>query len=269
MSTRKEPREYSSNPSTMRVRARKARLSDHQRELEQSKAADSKAVTRAWKIRASEDTFKMASPEDQKTILDKVEKEVMERRRHRGIDSASKISNFVRRKNSRATDSPSADSPSADSPPADSPSAVLVSPTATGPVAGAPAEVPMGITHEAVSFGPLRLPNRQGPYAYFPHHNEADGQQFGSGQSPLPSFYTDQTNGDNGAPPLPRMLPGYGAFDPLPIPSDVQADLAASRNQIAQLKGQVDALTHNLDMARAMVADLEARIEKMDHRMSW
>ncbi|XXG98826.1 hypothetical protein Hte_005156 [Hypoxylon texense] len=53
-------REYSSNPNTMRVRARKARLTDYQRELEQSKAADSKAVTRAWKIRANEDTFKMA-----------------------------------------------------------------------------------------------------------------------------------------------------------------------------------------------------------------
>jgi hypothetical protein len=76
----KRPEEYSKNPNTIRARKRKAGLSAYQRETEQAKASDTKAITRAWKLCVETDTYKMANAEERKTILESVENEVMERR---------------------------------------------------------------------------------------------------------------------------------------------------------------------------------------------
>jgi hypothetical protein len=78
--TLKKPEEYSTNPNTVRARKRKAALSDYQREVEQAKASDAKAVTRAWKLRLLTDTYKMSSDGERKMILANVEAEVMDRR---------------------------------------------------------------------------------------------------------------------------------------------------------------------------------------------
>lgn len=76
----KKPEEYSKNPNTIRARARKARLDPYQREVEQGKAGDRKAVSRAWKIWIESEEYKAASPQGRKAILVKVEQDVMERR---------------------------------------------------------------------------------------------------------------------------------------------------------------------------------------------
>ncbi|KAK8070554.1 hypothetical protein PG997_010757 [Apiospora hydei] len=95
----KRPEEYSTNPNTIRARRRKARLSPYSKEVEQAKASDSKAVTRAWKQRVETDTYKMSSEDERKTILENVEKEVMDRRdrRQKGLDSETKIGRFMHR----------------------------------------------------------------------------------------------------------------------------------------------------------------------------
>ncbi|KAI1778717.1 hypothetical protein F4818DRAFT_437526 [Hypoxylon cercidicola] len=261
---KKKPWEYSTNKNTLRVRARRARLTDYQREFEQAKASDSKAVTRAWKLEADTDTFKMASAKDQKIILQKVEREVMERRRYRGLDTETKVSRFMQRNNGPAIHSPPA---------------TIASPApATDPAA----EVPADATHNAVPFGPF-LPYEDPPE--FAHHDDEDeGQRFDSGISPSPSFHVDQTDGHSHLLPVPQTFRGYGGFDTLPLSSnapvqrnlvaapvvnaDIQADLDTSRNQILHLKSQVDALTQDLVTARATITALEARMEMMDSRMT-
>ena len=77
---KKLPEEYSTNPNTIRARKRKARLSPLSKEVEQAKASDAKALTRAWKQRFDTETYKMASEEERKTILASCEEEVMNRR---------------------------------------------------------------------------------------------------------------------------------------------------------------------------------------------
>ncbi|KAK8023706.1 hypothetical protein PG993_011772 [Apiospora rasikravindrae] len=98
----KRPEEYSTNPNTIRARRRKARLSPYSKEVEQAKASDSKAVTRAWKQRVETDAWKMSSSDERKIILETVEKEVMDRRdrRQKGLDSESKIGRFMHRMHS-------------------------------------------------------------------------------------------------------------------------------------------------------------------------
>ncbi|KAI1505844.1 hypothetical protein F5X99DRAFT_427752 [Biscogniauxia marginata] len=78
MAPRKAPWEYSTNKNAVRARARKSKLTDYQRTVEQAKRSDTKAVSRAWKS---------------------VETEVMGRRRQKGIDAGSKIDRFMQRIN--------------------------------------------------------------------------------------------------------------------------------------------------------------------------
>ncbi|KAI8631602.1 hypothetical protein F5Y19DRAFT_399759 [Xylariaceae sp. FL1651] len=88
---RKASGEYSTNPNTMRVRARNARLTPYQRGVEAAKANDLKAVSLAWKERIDTETYQMSSESRRKLILEEVEKKVMERRRQKKIDADSKI----------------------------------------------------------------------------------------------------------------------------------------------------------------------------------
>lgn len=76
----KKPEEYSKNPNTIRARARKARLDPYTREVEQAKASDSKAVTRAWNIHTRTEAYRDATQNVRETMLQQVEKEVMDRR---------------------------------------------------------------------------------------------------------------------------------------------------------------------------------------------
>ncbi|KAH8198169.1 hypothetical protein TruAng_007650 [Truncatella angustata] len=102
----KRPEDYSKNPNTIRARARKARLDPFTREIEQAKASDSKAVTRAWKLRIKTDEYKDASPNVRKAMLEETESEVMERRKSRGYDADSKIDRFRRINGAAVSGSP-------------------------------------------------------------------------------------------------------------------------------------------------------------------
>ncbi|TGJ79253.1 hypothetical protein E0Z10_g9514 [Xylaria hypoxylon] len=88
----KAPHEYSTNPSTLRVRRRNATLTPYRREVERAKSNDLKAVSAAWKERVKTETYLAAPEHKKKKILEEVEKEVMDRRRRRKIDTDSKIS---------------------------------------------------------------------------------------------------------------------------------------------------------------------------------
>ncbi|KAI0808792.1 hypothetical protein GGR55DRAFT_185230 [Xylaria sp. FL0064] len=88
---RKAPEEYSTNPNTMRVRARNAKLPPYQLEIERAKANDQKAVVSAWKFHTNNESFREAPEAQRKKTLDEVERKVLERRRRRGIDANTKI----------------------------------------------------------------------------------------------------------------------------------------------------------------------------------
>ncbi|KAI1841441.1 hypothetical protein JX266_012370 [Neoarthrinium moseri] len=111
----KKPGEYSKNPNTIRARARKARLTPFRREIEQAKASDSKAITRAWKIRTETEAYKMASAGDRKAILEKVEHDVMQRRREKGYDAETKINRFLQQHGSDIDSSAAPSTPTMDS----------------------------------------------------------------------------------------------------------------------------------------------------------
>ncbi|KAF2967039.1 hypothetical protein GQX73_g6547 [Xylaria multiplex] len=89
--TRKAPDEYSTNPNTVRVRQRNAKLTPYRRDVERAKGNDLKAVSSAWKERVKSETYEAASEHMKKKILEEVEQQVMERRRLKGIDAGSKI----------------------------------------------------------------------------------------------------------------------------------------------------------------------------------
>lgn len=76
----KKPEEYSKNPNTIRARARKARLDPYTREVEQAKASDSKAVTRAWNLHSQSEKYRNGTAAVRKAMLAEVEEEVMQRR---------------------------------------------------------------------------------------------------------------------------------------------------------------------------------------------
>ncbi|KAI1127236.1 hypothetical protein F5Y10DRAFT_293039 [Nemania abortiva] len=88
---RKAPHEYSTNPNTIRVRERNAKLTPYRLAVERAKSNDLKAVSTAWKERVNSETFQAASEPKKQKILEEVEKEVMDRRRRKGIDAESKI----------------------------------------------------------------------------------------------------------------------------------------------------------------------------------
>lgn len=88
---RKAPHEYSTNPNTLRVRARNAKLSPYRRAVERARSNDLKAVSKAWKEQIGDEAFAAASTSAKKKILEEVEREVMERRRRKGIDADSRV----------------------------------------------------------------------------------------------------------------------------------------------------------------------------------
>ncbi|KAI0111141.1 hypothetical protein GGR51DRAFT_569207 [Nemania sp. FL0031] len=88
---RKAPHEYSTNANTIRVRERNAKLNPYRRAVERAKSNDLKAVSVAWKQRTDSESFQAASESEKKRILENVEKEIMDRRRRKKIDYASKV----------------------------------------------------------------------------------------------------------------------------------------------------------------------------------
>ncbi|KAI1391744.1 uncharacterized protein F4822DRAFT_104431 [Hypoxylon trugodes] len=284
---RKNPSEYSTNPNTQRARIRKAGLSEYQRQLEQAKASDSKAVTRAWKIRAETNAFKVATKDQQEAVLESVEQEVLERRRQKGLDAGTKMSRFMEKvgssNNGNAVASPG--------------SAPLAS---QSPVASA--NVGTGIS-ELVVFGP-----HPGPPATFEsflgyqetpifstRHNIGDGSgidNYNDRPGPIPtidraeSLQIREANIHN--PFLPNRESHHGYMNPqqglIPVSNNIQfqqdlaaagttnagleADLNLNRDRIEDLKHQINVLNRDLAIAQSNIAALETRMGLMNSIMA-
>ncbi|KAI0405492.1 hypothetical protein F4802DRAFT_597050 [Xylaria palmicola] len=88
---RKEPREYSNNPNTVRARLRLASLPPYRLAVERARSNDMKAVSCAWKERTKTESFMAASKSRKKRILEQVERQIMDRRRRKKIDYDSKV----------------------------------------------------------------------------------------------------------------------------------------------------------------------------------
>ncbi|KAI0018024.1 hypothetical protein F4780DRAFT_781728 [Xylariomycetidae sp. FL0641] len=87
-------RPLSTNPHTLRSRRRRARLGAEQLARESAKASDLKAVARVWKARAQDPAYRAAAPAERKAMLDALERDVLARRKARGIDAEAKIRAF-------------------------------------------------------------------------------------------------------------------------------------------------------------------------------
>ncbi|KAK8074164.1 hypothetical protein PG994_005063 [Apiospora phragmitis] len=234
----KLPEEYSTNPNTIRARRRKARLSPYSKEVEQAKASDSKAVTRAWKQRVDTDRYKMSSEDDRKTILENVEKEVMDRRREKGLDADTKISRFMHRMHSNG---PSPFDPALHN----------------GPVAPMQASANRYATPgSAMPFVMSSVEGRAATEAPFPQHPMG---------LPPPRLIHPSGLGYYQYPNEQEASP-YG--------SNMQAELAHeapnsanTAKQIANLEKIVRGLSDDLAVAKSTIRAQEDRLEDMTNRM--
>ncbi|KAI0010838.1 hypothetical protein F4779DRAFT_276432 [Xylariaceae sp. FL0662B] len=296
MSTRrrKAPWEYSTNRNTIRARARKSRLTPYQREVEQAKASDQKAVTRAWKMRVETETFKMANEDDRKLILDNVEKEVMDRRRQKGLDADTKIARFMQRMMHGAAH-PNGKSPSPAGTELSDPDLTITTTTPTSATRGlAPAPSPSIPTPSFRSLPDYPVPpSIYPPYPHAHHHHHSQNSNI-ENKYPVTSYHLDQNDGPHhNLRPIPQIQHDYPDEPLQPSASgpstahayvqappyrdlaaadqtnaDLQAELGVSRDHIRDLKRQVDVLNTDLSAARSSVAALEARLREVDSRVA-
>ncbi|KAI1073550.1 hypothetical protein F5B20DRAFT_501725 [Whalleya microplaca] len=290
---RKEPWEYSTNRNTIRARARKSRLTPYQREVEQAKASDQKAVTRAWKMRVETETFKMSNEDERKRILDNVEKEVMDRRRQKGLDADTKIGRFMQRMNGAAPANGKSPSPAGTQ--ASDPDTTLTPPSARG-LALAPS--PNVSTASTQSFRPIHDYAVPPPMSVFPqqHHHQYHnynhhGHQNINNENRQPLYQLDPNQGPHCTRPMPQIQHDYPDEPLQPIPAvpvsspahnqlqrdlaaanlanaDLRTELGVSREHIQDLRQQVDGLNNDLAVARSSVVALEARMREVDGRIA-
>ncbi|CAJ2503357.1 Uu.00g107510.m01.CDS01 [Anthostomella pinea] len=229
--SRKASWEYSKNKNTIRARARNSRLSEYQRTVEQAKAADSKAVTRAWKARTDTETFKMANENKRNFILGDVEKDVMDRRRRQKIDANSKIARFMER---YAVPPPQQGQQRA-------PIAIMAPPGFSS-FAQPSSESPRSTPGPAL---PYVLPSIEGAASEPPYGHI-------SYQQPLPSI--PELQRDQAASGMPFV--------------NLKNELNVTRGQVEDLKRQVDALNNDLTVTKSSVIAQEARMERLDRRLN-
>ncbi|KAK8005003.1 hypothetical protein PG990_011040 [Apiospora arundinis] len=249
----KRPEEYSTNPNTIRARRRKARLSPYSKEVEQAKASDSKAVTRAWKQRIETDAYKMSSPNERKLVLEEVEKEVMDRRRSKGLDADTKIDRFMHRMHNNG---PNPLDPSLRTPTPMQPVANMHSRYAT-PGSAMPyvmssvesragTEVPFAPPHPlGHAPGPRHIhPSGLGFYHYPPEH-EASPYAHGNMQHAQELAAAAHEAAKNAA----------------------SSNGNADNKELAELKKLVKGLSDDLAIAKATIRAQEERLEGMAERM--
>ncbi|KAK7917527.1 hypothetical protein PG985_011135 [Apiospora marii] len=242
----KLPEEYSTNPNTIRARRRKARLSPFSKEVEQAKASDSKAVTRAWKQHADTDTYKMSSEDERKSILENVEKEVMDRRRQKGLDADTKIGRFMNRMHSNG---PSPVDPSLNG--------IHSPPTPMQPIAHMHAGTNRYATPGSVM--PYAVPSVEGRAA-----TEAPFAQQPLGPPPPRHIHPSGLGFYHYSPHEQEASP-YGNMQ-----AELAQDAAKSANmakQIANLEKLVKGLSDDLAVAKSTIRAQEDRMEDMANRM--
>ncbi|RYP41348.1 hypothetical protein DL767_001105 [Monosporascus sp. MG133] len=270
----KNPQDYSTNPNTVRARLRKARLDPFRRVKEQALAQDSKAVNRAIKIRSDTESFLMADQITRRAILEEVEKEVLERRRARGCDAASKIKRFQESAAANAEGASSGGSVDGtdDTDGATGAVAVTDTPPATpgslfGPATHLPSDIPgtpvsmaaLGSSLAVMgssSFAPMPIPHLQ--THSFPHDDRAS-------MVPEISIYDHHGNYDDASQSstITQQLQRGIASDAMNI-INIQSQLTAVLSEFEGLKRHVEALNDHLVAAKSSIVAQDARLHRIE-----
>ncbi|KAI1407917.1 hypothetical protein F5Y13DRAFT_205594 [Hypoxylon sp. FL1857] len=237
---RKKEWEYSTNKNTIRARQRKARLNPYQRETEQAKAADHKSVTRALKIHSNTDTFKMATDDERKMLLESIKQEVMEQRKKKGIDAESKERQFIARQKASINGLGSPPTP-------DSLASYPTMPSAgVGPAIAAPVPVP--------GYGLVPFSNYQGSHMAINQHmygNDVGTNGYGGyGSDVVVNTPSSQHN-----------LLQQGTYEN--NPSDPAA--LDQKPRIELLEEEVTKLKEQLATTKREVEELKASMQLMGH----
>ncbi|RYP69302.1 hypothetical protein DL771_006177 [Monosporascus sp. 5C6A] len=266
--------DYSTNPNTVRARLRKARLDPFTRVKEQALAQDSKAVNRAIKIRSDTESFLMADPITRRAILEDVEKEVLERRRARGCDAASKIKQF---QESAAANTEGASSGGSvdgtdetdgatggvavpDTSPATPGSLFGPATHLSGDIPGTPASMAAMGSSMAVmgsaSFAPMPLPHLQS------HPFSHDGRASMIQEISFPDGYGNY-NDANQSSTITQQLQRDIASNAISI-ANTQSQLTAVLSEFEGLKRHVQALTNDLVAAKSSIVAQDARLHRIE-----
>ncbi|RYO91606.1 hypothetical protein DL766_001704 [Monosporascus sp. MC13-8B] len=269
----KNPQDYSTNPNTVRARLRKARLDPFTRVKEQALAQDSKAVNRAIKIRSDTESFLVADPNTRRAILEDVEKEVLERRRARGCDAASKIKKFQGGVAANAEGASSGGSVEGDDDTDDATPAGIVTDThlrtpsslfgsvfhPSGDIPGTPASMAAKDSSMVVmgssSFTPMVIPQMQSHS--FSHEGKASMVQI--------SFHDHHGdyNDASQSSAITQQFQKDTAPDAVSI-ANIQSQMTAVLNEFAGLKRDVKALSNDLVAAKSNIAVQEARLHRIE-----
>ncbi|RYP40832.1 hypothetical protein DL768_010572 [Monosporascus sp. mg162] len=271
----KNPQDYSTNPNTVRARLRKARLDPFTRVKEQALAQDSKAVNRAIKIRSDTESFLMADPITRRAILEDVEKEVLERRRARGCDAASKIKHFQESVAANGEDASSSggsvdgtgDTGGAtgaiavtDSPP-DTPGSLFGPAThLSGDIPGTPVSMAAMGSSMAVmgssSFTPMPIPHLQ------PNSFSYDGKASMVQEIPIHDHHGNYNDASQSST-VPQQLQRDIASNAMSI-ANIQSQLTAVLSDFEGLKRQVEALNNDLVAAKASIVAQDTRLHRIE-----
>ncbi|KAI5860961.1 hypothetical protein GGS23DRAFT_598848 [Durotheca rogersii] len=250
----KEARVYSTNKHTVRARKRAAGLPQLQRELELAKSADSRAVIRAWKLKTDTEAFQMASQADKSKVLEQVEKEVLQRRRLRGIDQETRLSRYMKRHHLTGDDS-------VPKPPSPRPASPVRDPDVSfHPPPGAPDDFRPSTISDDFDTTCNRLFSceeepRTAPELNIDHTETIPYFEDYLDRLPLhPCLYEQGDVGNNTESPT--------------VTSVVSTDNNTSTSEVDELKHQVQCLSVKLGFAQTTISLMEDRIKAMESRVA-
>ncbi|RYP65596.1 hypothetical protein DL770_008968 [Monosporascus sp. CRB-9-2] len=274
----KNPQDYSTNPNTVRARLRKARLDPFTRVKEQALAQDSKAVNRAIKIRSDTESFLMADPNTRRAILEGVEKEVLERRRARGCDAASKIKQFQESAAANAEGASSGGSVDGTDDTDDATGAVAVTDTApvtpdslfgpathlSGDIPGTPVSMAVMGSSMAVmgssSFAPMPVPHLSSSQQS--HSLSHDGRVSMVQEISIHDHHGNYNDASQSST-ITQQLQRDIASDAMSI-ANIQSQLAAILSEFEGLKRHVEALNNDLVTVKSSIVAQDARLHRIE-----
>ncbi|ORY55693.1 uncharacterized protein BCR38DRAFT_505967 [Pseudomassariella vexata] len=236
---RKLPEEYSTNPNTIRARKRKAGLSPYAREVEQAKASDSKAVTRAWKARIETET------------------------RQQGLDADTKISRFIQ----RMSMAPVSPKPENVDPALGSMAPPPTPVSAMQPIAQMMPPTSSYGAHQSTVSTPSRHAT-PGPILPYPVPSIERANEFANHLpvTPSPLFHHEADGATNDASLVTRLqgeVASYASQN-----AALQRDLESTKRRVTQLEGMIEMLNNDLVTSKGCIAAQESRLEDVNIRMS-
>ncbi|ETS81671.1 hypothetical protein PFICI_06673 [Pestalotiopsis fici W106-1] len=268
---RKKPEEYSTNPNTVRARARKAKLDPYTREMEQANASDTKAIARAWTIITNQQDYKDAPKEVREKMLQQAEKEVMERRRRRGLDKDSKIERFLKlNATDVVNDTPSTSSPVPGSMQDLDNSFAQEPQQHTQPVdpmhsasftAARPGEIR---SVSADSYGGQSVPNVEGQLifhnVYLPQQREQQAQTEALGQDNRSAQHLCTHD-------CVQQINQTSNMADSAVIASLQATVQRQEQYMQQLAGAIHSLANDVVLIRSASREQEARVASMESQM--